>query len=100
DGDLVAGQRPIDTADLQRLRQVDRPDLRVRVRRADEVHVPHPVPLDVVEEHSLALYEPLVLLAGDVRADEARLCLGLFDNKRLGNFGHFATALIAATMFT
>ena len=100
DGDLVAGQRPVDAADLQRLRQVDRPDLRVRVRRADEVHVPHPVPLDVVEEHSLALYEPFVLLARDVRADEARLRLGLFDNKWLGNFGHFATARIASTMFT
>ena len=71
DRDLVAGERAVDAAELERLRDVDRQDLRVRVRRADEVHVAHAVALDVVEEDALALDEPLVLLARDVRAGEA-----------------------------
>ena len=37
DRDLVAGQRPVDAVELERLRDVDGLDARVRVRRADEV---------------------------------------------------------------
>ena len=66
--DLVAGQRPVDAGQRQRRRDVDRDDQRVRVRRAHEVHVAHAVPLDVVDEHALALEEPPVLLARDALA--------------------------------
>src|SRR5439155_14267417 len=97
---LVSGQGAVDAAHLERLGQIDRLDLRVRVRRAHEVDISHTVPLDVVEEDALPLDEALVLLARDARADESRLRLGRFDNKRLGDLGHSATALIASTMFT
>ena len=61
--------------------------LRVRVRRADEVDVAHPVRLDVVHEHALALDEPAVLLARDQRAGVADLQLGrlLGDGLRLAH---------------
>ena len=65
DRDLVARERAVDTVELERLRDVDRLDAGVRVRRAHEVDEAHLVPLDVVEEHALALDEPLVLLARD-----------------------------------
>ena len=45
DRDLVAGQRPVDPLERERRRDVDRDDLRVRVRRADEVDVARAVPL-------------------------------------------------------
>ena len=41
--DLVRRQRPVDALERLRRRDVDRDDLRVRVRRADEVDVAHPV---------------------------------------------------------
>jgi hypothetical protein len=81
-------------------------DPRVRVRRADEVDVPHLVPADVVDEHALALDEPLVLLPRDVRADEPALRLAFLDDERLcgadcRRLRHApAAALIASTMFT
>jgi hypothetical protein len=74
--DLVAGDRPVDTVQRECPRHVDRDDLRVRVRRAHEVHVAHSVPAHVVEEETLALHEPPVLLAWDGLADEALLQLG------------------------
>ena len=61
DRDLVAGDGPVHPVELERLRDVDGDDLRVRVGRADEVDVAHPVPADVVEERAEALNEPLVL---------------------------------------
>jgi hypothetical protein len=103
DRNLVAGERAVDTAQLERLRDVDRHDLRVRVRRADEVHVAHAVTLDVVEEDALALDEALVLLARDVRAGEARLRLAGCHDERPGlclGLRHCFTALIASTMLT
>ena len=66
--DLFAGQRPVDARVLLGLRDVDRGDVRVRVRRADEVDVAHAVPLDVVDEDALALDEAAVLLARDALA--------------------------------
>ena len=63
DGDLVARQRAENTRQLERSRDVDREDLRVRVRGTHEVHVPHAVPPDIVDEDALALDEALVLLA-------------------------------------
>ena len=81
---LLADQRPVDTADRLGLRDVDRDDVRVRVRRADEVRVAHPVPLDVVDEEPLALDEPLVLLARHALAGQAALRrAGLLDDERL-----------------
>ena len=73
DRDLVAGQRPVDAGERERGADVDRLDPRVRVRRAHEVEVAHPVPLDVVEEDALALDEPPVLLARDALPDEPLL---------------------------
>ena len=73
DRDLVAGERPVDAVERERGGDVDRDDLRVRVRRADEVDVARAVPADVVEEDALALDEPLVLLARDRLADVALL---------------------------
>ena len=67
-GDLVRRQRPVDALERLGGGDVDRDDLRVRVRRADEVDVAHPVPLDVVGEDALALDEPAVLLARDALA--------------------------------
>ena len=71
--DLVARQRPVHAGQLERRAHVDRGDARVRVRRAHEVDVAHPVPLDVVEELALPLDEPAVLLARHALADEALL---------------------------
>ncbi len=89
DRDLVAGERPVDALELERLRDVDALDLRVRVRGAHEVDVAHPVPPDVVEEDALALHEPLVLLAGDAGAEPAALGLGLLDDQRgFDRFSH------------
>jgi len=81
--DLVAGQCAVHAAQLDGLRHVDGHDLRVRVRRADEMHVAHAVPLHVVEEDALALHEALVLLARDVRAREAGFRLARRDDERL-----------------
>ena len=61
--DLLAGQRPVDALHRLGRGDVDARDVRVRVRRADEVEVAHPVPLDVVDEDALALEEALVLAA-------------------------------------
>src|SRR5262249_14868509 len=89
DRDLVARERAVDAAELERLGDVDRDDLRVRVRRADEVDIAHPVPLHIVEEDALTLDEPLVLLARDVRARETRGRTGALDDDRArGGFGH------------
>jgi hypothetical protein len=107
-GDLVACERPVHTGVLERLRDVDRSDLGVGVRRANEVDVAHVVALDVVEEEALALDEPLVLLARDVLAGPAAPGLALLDDDRLGGsdgrLGHSPTscpeaALMAVTMF-
>src|SRR5262249_21766064 len=65
---LLAGERAVDARHRLGLRDVDRADVRVRVRRADEVDVAHAVALDVVDEDALALDEPLVLLARDAPA--------------------------------
>jgi hypothetical protein len=104
EGDLVPGQRPEHARVLERLRDVDRAELRVRVGRADEVDVAHVVAPDVVHEHALALDEPPVLLARNALACVARLGLGLLDDDRLGDgVGHETSwpdaALIALTMF-
>ena len=48
--DLFAGERAVDALHRLGLRDVDRGDVRVRVRRADEVDVAHAVALDVVDE--------------------------------------------------
>src|SRR5204863_6802801 len=66
-----AGDRPVDALELERLGDVDRHDPRGRIRRADEMDVAHGVPPDVVDELTLALDEPLVLLARDALPDEA-----------------------------
>ena len=96
---LVRGQRAVDAVERLRGGDVDRDDPRVGVRRADEVHVPHPVPLDVVCEHALALDEPAVLLARDGLAGgipDLELDLGL-----VRGLGHGPdTAWIDLTMFT
>ena len=73
DRDFVTGERSVDAVQLERLRDVDGLDPCVRVRRPHELDVAHLVPLDVVEEHALALDEALVLLPRDVLSDEARL---------------------------
>jgi hypothetical protein len=65
DCDLVARQRAEHPRQLERSRDVDREDLRVRVRGTHEVHVTHPVPPDIVDVDALALDEALVLLAWD-----------------------------------
>ena len=113
DRDLVAGDGPVHPVELERLRDVDRDDLRVRVRGADEVDVAHPVPADVVEEGAEALNEPLVLAPRDGLPDVAllehlgsaasrrrsppwpcnRLSLGLIRRS-------LPTATTASTMFT
>ncbi len=80
DRDLVAGDRPVHTLELERLGDVDRDDLRVCVRRSHEVDVPHPVTTDVVEERPLPLHEAPVLLARDRLPDEPLL-------ERLGGLG-------------
>jgi hypothetical protein len=99
-GDLLPDQRPVHTLELGRLGDVDARDRRMRVRRAHEVHVCHPVALHVVDEHTLALDEPLVLLARHVLADEAGLDLLLFDRERLsrcdGGLAHVPTSPLAA----
>ncbi len=101
DRDLVAGQRPVDAVERERCRNVDRDDLRVRVRRADEVDVAHSVPAHVVEEDPLALDEPLVLLARDRLADVALLQLDRCGGRRLGRAHAFSpTETIASTMLT
>ena len=104
DRDLVPGQRAVDALKLERLRDVDGLDPSVRIRRANEMHVAHLVPLDVVEEHTFALQEPLVFLPRNVLAGPALLWLALLDDDgsrgRDGRFRHADTDLIASTMFT
>ena len=99
DRDLVARERPVHAVELERLRDVDRDDLRVRVRRADEVDVAHPMPADVVEERALTLDEAPILLARDRLPDEPLLerLRGLADGRR-----HRLppAATTASTMFT
>jgi hypothetical protein len=99
-GHLLAGKCPVDALDRLRLRDVDRGDVRVGVRRAHEVHVAHPVTLDVVDEHALALREALVLLARHVLAR----VLGRYDLDRRGldrrrGAAHVPAALTASMMF-
>jgi len=104
DRDLVAGERSVDTVELERLRDVDRLDPCVGVGRPDEVDVAHLVTLHIVEEDAFALDEALVLLARHALADEARLDVPFFDDERAlgsdGRLGHSAAALIASTMLT
>ncbi len=100
DRDLVARQRSIDPVQLERLGDVDRLDPGVGVRRANEVDVAHLVALDVVEEDPLALNEALVLLAGNVLPDEARLDVAFLDDERpLGSDGGLGHARTGETMF-
>jgi hypothetical protein len=96
--DLVRRQRPVDARERLGRRDVDRDDLRVRVRCANEVDVAHPVPLDVVREDALALDEPAVLLARDRLAGVADLELDSLFGRRLGHCPD--AALIDLTMFT
>ena len=81
--DFFARERPEDALHRLRLRNVDRRDVGVRVRRADEVDVAHSVALDVVDEDALALDEPLVFLARHVLALVRRL--GRLDLDLLGS---------------
>ena len=76
DRHLVARQRPEHAGKLERGGDVDRGDRGVRVRRAHEVQVAHPLALDVVEEDALALDEPPVLLARDALTDRSSLRQG------------------------
>jgi hypothetical protein len=96
DRDLVARDRPVDALERECGGDVDRDDPRVRVRRAHEVDVAHPMTLHVVEEEALALDEPLVLLARDRLADEALLESGLL----LGDGGHAFLPPTATTAST
>ena len=92
---------PYTPVELERLRDVDGDDLRVPVRRADEVDVAHPVPAHVVEERAEALHEPLVLAPRDRLPDEALLeglRLLLLDDG--AHFAPFPAATTASTMFT
>ena len=81
DRHLVAGQRPVHAGQLEGRRDVDRLDPRMRVRRADEVEIAHPVALDVVDEDTLALDESPVFLPGNALTHGETLlqdaCLGL-----------------------
>jgi hypothetical protein len=61
--DLRPGERRVDTRQRLRVRDVDRHDPRVGVRRADEVDVALAVHPEVVDERPLAFQQPLVLLA-------------------------------------
>ena len=99
--DLLAGQRPVDARRRLGLRDVERGDVRVRVRRAHEVDEAHAVALDVVDEDALALHEALVLLARDVLAlPRLRRRLGLGRLRCDGRcFGHSDAALTASKMF-
>jgi hypothetical protein len=73
DRDLVARERPVDPRELERGADVDRDDPRMSVRRTEEMHIPHPVPLHVVEEGPLPLDEPAILLPRDALTDRALL---------------------------
>ena len=98
--DLLAGQRPVHAVHRLGRRHVDARDVRVRVRRAHEVDVAHPVPLDVVDEDALALQEALVLAPLDALAAPALLHLdGRRRDGRRRVLAHFPTALTASTMF-
>jgi hypothetical protein len=102
DRDLVAGDRSVDALERERRRDVDRDDLRVCVRRADEVDVARAVAANVVEEDALALDEPAVFLARDRGADRTLLELRrLGRNRRRSGVGlaHPFTEVIASTMF-
>ena len=100
DRDLVTRDRPVDAFQLQRLRDVDGDDPGVRVRRADEVDIAHPVAPHVVEERAEALNEPLVLAAWNRLAHVA----ALQSRRRLVGDGRHAllppAATTASTMFT
>ena len=100
-GNLFARQRAVDARHLLRLRDVDRRDVRVCVRRAHEVDEAHAVPLDVVDEDALPLHEPAVLLARDALAlPDLRRCLDLGRLGRdRGRRRHSDAALTASTMF-
>ncbi len=98
--DLFAGQRPVHAGGLLGLRHVDRGDVRMCVRRAHEVDVTHAVTLDVVDEHSLALDEPAVLLARDALPRPGLLGrFGLDAFRRGRRRAHEAAALTASKMF-
>ena len=99
DRDLVAGQRPVHARLLERRADVDRDDARMRVRRAHEVDVAHPVPLDVVEEDALTLDEAAVLLARDALPDEPLLQGGRALGLDGGHAPPFPAATTASTMF-
>ena len=101
-GHLLADEHAVDAFERLGRRNVDARDRRVRVRRAHEVDVADLVPADVVDEDSLPLYEPLVLLARNALAGEALLrgldLLGR--SRRHADTSPFAAAEIASTMFT
>jgi hypothetical protein len=100
DRDLVARQGPVDAVQLESLRDVDRLDPRVGVRRAHEVDIAHLVALDVVEEHALPLDETLVLLARHVLPDETRFDVPFFDDERaLGSDCRLRHSRTGETMF-
>jgi hypothetical protein len=61
--EILAGDHRQDAGHRQRLARVDRLDLRVRVRAADDVHPDHVRQDDVLDVHALAADEPGVLLA-------------------------------------
>ncbi len=95
---LFAGQRAVDAGRLLGLRDVDRRDVRVRVWRAHEVDVAHAVPLDVVDEDSLALDEAAILLARNALSLPGLLGdVDLLGHNRGG--AHSAAALTASKMF-
>ena len=99
DRDLVARQRPVDAGQLERGADVHRLDPRMRVRRAHEVEVAHPVPLDVVEVDSLALDEAPVLLSRDALADEPLLESRGLLARGDAHADAFPAATTASTMF-
>ena len=99
DRDLVARQRAVDPRQRERGADVDRADARVRVRRAHEMQVAHPVPLDVVEEDALALDQAPVLLARDALADEPLLQGGRAGRLGRAHAAPFPAATTASTMF-
>ena len=70
--EIGAGQHRDDARHALRFRAVDLPDLRVRVRRADEIDVGLARTIDVVGVLALAGDEPVVFLAADCRADPGR----------------------------
>ena len=72
-GHQLAGDHRDDAGCGRRAGGVDRVDLRMGVRAAEDRHVQHPRQDDVVDVVALAADEPVVLLAADAVADPADL---------------------------